>query len=232
MIYVRGNAAKQWILTELAKRQNENPKILDLGCGTAKVWQTFLETHQTFYVVGVDTDARAIAEGQRTYAAQSRIELSVHDAQRPLAEGAFDIVVALSAIEHVVDRPAFLQTVWRALKNGGVAYLNYDDGHFRSRNVKERLMVPISQVLALVGIEGSYMKHVDDVAFREQVKRVGFEIVELRKHNLSSLKGIMSRASDEAVTAWISFEDSLNRLMPIESLDKALWSSTLVVKKP
>ncbi len=228
MIYERGNAAKQWILEELDRRfASKQARILDLGCGDGSKWPTFLSAHPSIHVIGIDIDRAAIERGAK----HAQLELRVLDAQKPLQE-TFDAVIAFSAIEHVVDRVAFLKTVWSALAPGGVAYLNYDDGHFRSSDWKERLMVPVSQLLARVGIEGPYMKHVDDATFRRQAEAQGFRVVALRKHNLHPLKGFMRGASDEIIRAWVDFEEKLGTLYTPEQLDRVMWSSTLVLEKP
>ncbi|MBI4138640.1 class I SAM-dependent methyltransferase [Candidatus Uhrbacteria bacterium] len=232
MIYVRNNAAKQWILEELDHRFMDGAvRILDLGCGDAGEWAAFLPTHPETRVVGIDTDARVIARGRASFHAEPRIDLRVFDAQERLTE-TFDVVVAMSAIEHVVDRPAFLRTTWSALRSGGTAYLNYDVGHFRSRDVKERIMVPVSQMLAMVGIEGPYMKRVHDAAFRKQAETVGFRVLTTKKHNLAAMKKIMKGAEEPAILEWFAFERKLNDLFPPERLDPVMLSTTLVVQKP
>ena len=228
MIYERGNAAKQWILEELHCRfGSTQTRILDLGCGDGSKWPTFLSAHPSIHVVGIDTDRVAIERG----ATHAQLELRVLDAQKSMQE-TFDAAIAFSAIEHVVDRAAFLKTVWSSLASGGVAYLNYDDGHFRSSNWKERLMVPVSQLLAMIGVEGPYMKHVDDALFRRQAEAQGFRIVAFRKHNLHPLKGFMAGALDETIRAWVDFEEKLGSLYTPEQLDRIMWSSTLVLEKP
>jgi len=237
MIYSPGNAAKQWILADIEKRFSDQPiRILDLACGTAWIWEKFISAHPNVRITGIDTDAAAITRGKEMYKEFPRIELTAGDAQTttdsrpPTPE--FDIVVALSAIEHVVDREAFLKTVWDALKPGGKAYLNYDVGHFRSRNIKERLMVPISQLLAIVGIERFYMKRVDDSLFKGMAEKLGFRLVQVRKHNLPALKGFMKSASLEAVEAWYGLEERLGDLYTPEELDRIMWSTTVVLEKP
>src|SRR3990167_3211118 len=137
MIYERGNAAKQWMLGELERRfcargasasggGHVDVRVLDLACGNGHKWSSFVVSHPEWCVVGVDTDAVAVGRGRWEFQGVPQVDLRVLDAQRPVEEGTFDAVVAMSAIEHVVDRPAFLKTVWTALKPGGVAYLNYD----------------------------------------------------------------------------------------------------------
>lgn len=232
VIYERGNAAKQWIFLELAKLAGTRSlRILDLACGDARFWNYFLDTHPEVSVVGVDTDREAIKRGQSHHPHQ-RLDLRIFDAQHALREEAFDVVVALSAIEHVVHREAFLRTVWEALASGGTAYLNYDVGHFRSNNLKERLMVPVSQALAWIGIEGPYMKRVDDDRFLSQAKAQGFIIEGVRKHNLHPLKGFFRGASDETIQAWVEFEERLNALYSSDKLDEVMWSTTVILKKP
>ncbi len=232
MIYERGNAAKQWIFEELDRIYGDRAyRVLDLAGGSGRIWKTFLESHKNIRVTVIDTDERAIRQGQQMYQGNLCIEHRVADAQR-VVQDQFDVVVAMSAIEHVVDRPAFLRTVFNALSSGGNAYLNYDDGHFRTRDLRQRVMVPVSQLLAMVGIEGPYMKHVDDQTFRASAESLGFTIIDFRKHHLMPLKGFMRGASDEALREWFSFERHLNQLFTPEKLDEVMWSSTLVVQKP
>ena len=111
MIYERGNAAKQWIFEALDQRfGSTSVKILDLGSGSGRLWETYLATHPATRVIGIDTDAKAIEAGEKKYAQQPNISLQVLDAQKPFVESDFDAAVAFSAIEHVVDREAFGST--------------------------------------------------------------------------------------------------------------------------
>jgi hypothetical protein len=76
------------------------------------------------------------------------------------------------------------------------------------------------------------MKRVDDDLFAEQARKQGFVIQGTRKHNLHPLKGFMRGKSDEMIAAWVAFEDRLNELCPAKDLDRVMWSTTLIVKKP
>ena len=233
MIYSRGNAAKEWILQDLNRSIGNGPvRILDLACGRGWIWKSFLAEHVNVSVVGVDTDAEAIQRGNAENAGITRFELRTFDAQQSMNDSGFEFALALSALEHVVDHAAFLKTVWESLKPNGVAYLNYDAGHFRSRNIKERIMVPVSQLLAMIGYEEPYMKKVDDAEFQTLCTAQGFQILNTHKHNLHPLKGFMKGASDEAIAAWCEFEDKLNRMYSPDELDRVMWSTTVICKKP
>jgi SAM-dependent methyltransferase len=270
-IYERGNAAKQAILEALESRfaiptsqplspSAPQPRILDLACGDGSKWKSFALAHPHWTIIGVDTNARAIARGMKALGGIANVRLVVGDAQgshesrgepAPSApEGShesergvsthdsrltthdYDAVVALSAVEHVVDRAAFLKTVWEALKPGGIAFLNYDAGHFRSWNPKERIMVPVSQILAMFGVERFYMKRVKDRKFLELAKAQGFRHLRTTKHNLHPLKGFMRKASDEQLRTWFLFESSMNHLYAPDDLDRVMWSTTVVLEKP
>lgn len=231
-MYERGNAAKQFIFTRLEGHvKDKGCRILDVACGDGRLWSSFLDAHPATSVLGIDTNEQAIKRGKEQYT-RSQLELRLLDAQKPLKEKEFDVVVALSAVEHIVDRSGFLHTVWDALRSGGYAYLNYDVGHFRSRDIKERIMVPVSQLLALLGIEGPYMKKVDDKKIIAQAKEQGFIVEGVQKHNLYPLKGFFRGATDEALAAWMDFEEKLNGLYDAQTLDKIMWSTTLLLKKP
>ena len=110
-IYTRGNAAKQWIFEQLDARFGQQPfTVLDMGCGAMSTWPEFVASHPALSLRGIDTDVRAVEEGRKRFAGIATVSLDVMDAQRPIMVTDADVVVALSAIEHVVDRPAFLRT--------------------------------------------------------------------------------------------------------------------------
>lgn len=233
MFYSPGNTAKEWILRDIEQTLDDRSiRILDLACGSGWVWDRFLPAHSNVTVLGVDTDDQALEIGRKRYANLPAIALRHFDAQHPLEEQSFDVVVALSAMEHVVDHAAFIRTTWDALKPGGVAYLNYDAGHFRSHSIKERLMVPVSQLLAKFGMEKWYMKKVDDAAFRSIAVHQGFIVEAIRKHNIATLKGFMKKAPIEAIQEWISFEERVGAVLPPDKLDSLMLSTTFKLRKP
>ncbi len=233
-IYSRKNVAKQWILSEVERLAADAPlKICDLACGYGSCWPKFLIDHPEMLYVGIDLDATEIAKAKIAFTNCTNAQVKVGDAQTLKEnEGVFDIVTAFSALEHVVDLNAFVQTTMSLLKPGGKAFLNYDAGHFRSSNVKERMMVPVSQLLARVGIEGPYMKEVVDEELKQIVEQNGGKTRTLLKFNGMGMKSLAnSNASEEAIRAWHEFELRMNSLVAPKILDSIFWSTVLVVEK-
>ncbi|MBI5655045.1 class I SAM-dependent methyltransferase [Candidatus Uhrbacteria bacterium] len=234
-IYSGNNPAKQWMLGEIERlSQGRKIRVCDLGCGAGSVWPAFLKDHPEIEYVGLDTDAKEIDKAKRAFADCPNAKVMVADAQTfRQGEGTFDVVTAFSALEHVVDVARFMKTVMSMLKTGGRALLNHDAGHFRSHDIKERLMVPVSQLLAKVGIEGPYMKELKDADIRRFAEAAGGKVVSMRKHNAYCLKkhlrgGILT---DEVARTWHGFEDRMNELASPEKLDPVFWATIAVVDK-
>lgn len=233
------NPAKEWIFRELAKRADQGAfSVCDLACGNGSVWYAFLKRYPNVTCLGLDTDKKAIADAQKKFADLRSATFRVVDVQTMKADtAAYDVVTTLSSLEHVVRIDKFLDSVFALLKPGGIAYLNYDDGHFHSHNVKERLMVPVSQLLAKIGIEGPYMKEVDDKEVIRLITERGGKILQIRKHNVPNLKkftkgyakGLMG---EDVLEAWFAFENRLNELLPSEKLSSLLGATIIVMQKP
>lgn len=233
-LYSRNNPAKQWMLEEIERIATDRSlRVCDLGCGAGSVWPDFLRDHPHIAYVGLDTDAKEIERAKKNFTGCPNAAVLVADAQRFTEEsGRFDIVTAFSALEHVVDLDAFIATTLGLLRSGGTALLNYDAGHFRSHDLKERLMVPVSQMLAKIGFEGPYMKEVDDAKLAAIVSAKGGTVEKMMKHNFHPLKSLFKGANDETINDWFAFESRLNEHVPKDRLHQLMWSTTLVMKKP
>ena len=235
MITAPNSSAKEWIFRQLAERAAHGPvRVCDLACGSGSSWHDFLLRFPQVMYVGSDTDREAIEQARRAFADVPTATFSVADAQRAAQEkDSYDVVTAFSALEHVVHLEPFVQHALTILKPDGIAYLNYDNGHFHSHDPKERLMVPVSQLLARFGIEGPYMKEVDDEELCGFIRKQGGQVLQVRKHHFSTLKGFMKkyRTREEVLNAWFAFEDRLNELVSAHELARTCGATTVVVKR-
>lgn len=233
-IYSRGNTAKQWMLEQISNSSNSGTfRVCDFGCGYGSVWPEFLKDHQNISYLGLDTDKKEIERARRAMINLPNAEVKVADGQAfGEGEGTFDAVTAFSALEHIVNLEAFMRTVFGLLKKDGRAYLNYDAGHFRSNNPKERIMVPVSQFLAKVGFQGPYMKEVKDRELQGIIERAGGKVVRFWKFNLAGMKNLVrANVTDDTVRAWYDFELRMNELNAPDALDRSFWSTVAIIEK-
>lgn len=109
--------ARREILADLIRRRiplPENPRILEIGCGTGHNL-VMLKRFGRVDAVEIDAAARAIAS--------RRLGHAVMDAPLPaltgIEEGAYDLVAILDVLEHVDEDRAALESIARRLKPGG-----------------------------------------------------------------------------------------------------------------
>lgn len=231
ILYSPNNMAKQWIFETLDQYYPESFRVLDLACGDTAPWTRYLQTHPHCSYQGFDYNKTSLKKAQKLLESLPHAKADYGDAQRLAQLEPVDVVTAFSALEHVVNLESFCKTAHQALKHGGIAFLNYDIGHFRSSNLKERAMIPVSQLLARLGIEGPYMKEVQDMQLLDLVKKLGFEVREIRKHNIASLKGEMKQKPDAVLQEWYQFETRLNQLLSPKDLHSMMLSTTLLLAK-
>jgi len=102
-----------------ARRPLTGLRVLDIGCGGGLLSEPMTRLGAT--VVGVDADAAGIAAA-RAHAEATGLSIDYrHAAIEDLAAAGerFNAVVASEVIEHVADRPAFLDAIGTLLRPGG-----------------------------------------------------------------------------------------------------------------
>jgi 2-polyprenyl-3-methyl-5-hydroxy-6-metoxy-1,4-benzoquinol methylase len=105
------------ILREMGSRV-----VLDLGCGNGSF--TALLQHRNFLVVGCDASESGIALARQ---AHPTVDFFVHDISNPLPasfEGAYDAVVSLEVVEHLMQPRNLVRRAYSALRRGGVLIMS------------------------------------------------------------------------------------------------------------
>jgi SAM-dependent methyltransferase len=98
--------------------------LLELGMGSG--WLVVLAAQRGLRAAGVEHNPElAELTRERARAAGVSVDVKVGGIEsQPVEEGAYDIVVANSVLEHVPDYRAAIETAYRALRPGGVFYFN------------------------------------------------------------------------------------------------------------
>ncbi|MGO8837764.1 MAG: class I SAM-dependent methyltransferase [Limisphaerales bacterium] len=106
------NTREQPFHCDLVERVFPGASVVEIGCGTAHLCPHVLARGGTY--TGLDYSESLLEENRRRQPTARFLRLGT-----PLTE-TFDIVASLYTIEHVPDPPAYLETLWRYCRPGGL----------------------------------------------------------------------------------------------------------------
>ena len=108
-------AALAWAI-ETVESAGARPRVLDLGCGDGRI--AGLLAARGAEVTGVDPSETAL-ERARAAHPDLAFMLPANDGTIPLADGSFDVALAVNVLEHVADTQRLMSEVRRVLAPGG-----------------------------------------------------------------------------------------------------------------
>jgi ubiquinone/menaquinone biosynthesis C-methylase UbiE len=97
--------------------------VLDVGCGTGSAAMAMIERFHVHTVTGVDVSAQMLAQMRTKLDAHPDVQADLHVADvlaMPVADAAYDCVLAGMALHWFRDRAAAIGAMGRALAPGGV----------------------------------------------------------------------------------------------------------------
>jgi len=112
-----------WIFSQIAKTPNS--RVLELGCGTGRLWQKNLERIPTGWDITLSDFSPGMLKATQNNLSQSErhFAFQVIDAQSiPFEDASFDILIANLMLYHVPDRSRAFAEIRRVLKPRGVFY--------------------------------------------------------------------------------------------------------------
>jgi trans-aconitate methyltransferase len=209
-----GNTAKLYclqLIDRAAAKTNGTFRVVDLGCGTGSNFVELLRRRPNVAYVGVEPSQRAAAEARRLLPAAEIVNAPAYDVRVEPAHA----VVSFSVLEHVVDRPRYVEALSANLRGDGRVYLNYDSGHFVTADLAERAKALASRILARLGSESRYRARVLEEEFAQLVAGAGLQVVEAKSLN-TDVKRLFASVPPESRTKfmdrWLAFELELNEL--------------------
>ncbi len=228
-----GNSAKDYCLQRAGERAASNPQlvVVDLGCGDGRNVEPLLRAHASIRYVGIDPSARAVDDARRRLAPYDA-HLTVGRAYDVELAPA-DVVLSFSVLEHVYDRAPYVRSIARNLKPDGVAFVNYDSGHFSVG--AERWKGPLRQALARLGRDARFQAPVREDEFRRLVADADLRVEEERFFNthLKELHRLVpENARAEFARRWLELELWLNeRIEYRDELAPLLRTRNVVLKR-
>ncbi len=126
-LHTRFSTAKmnwyRWLFDHL--NLSEGVRVLELGCGPAKLWRENLERIPQGWDVTLTDASPGMIEEAKAYLedAPRAFSYEIVDVQEiPFADASFDAVVAIHMLYHVPDQPRALTEIRRVLRPGGRFY--------------------------------------------------------------------------------------------------------------
>lgn len=161
---VQADIIFEWLRSGLSNV--ENPRILDVGCGTAWLESRLAPLGQ---VLGTDLADEVLDRVAPSFANRPNVRFIAGDfLTMDLSNDApFDAVVSVETMAHFEDQPGFLHRIAELLKPGGLVAIAAQNRPMMERNIKH------------LPNHGWYRKWVD----REELGRlmaVAFDVMELR----------------------------------------------------
>lgn len=97
-------------------------RVLDVGCGTGRIWQN-RALPEDVHILLADFSPLMVEKSSQLLGHRPGFSFQQMDIQAlPLADDAFDIVIANHMLYHVPDLMKGLSEVWRVLKPGGAFF--------------------------------------------------------------------------------------------------------------
>lgn len=190
---------------------NEKEVILDLGMGPGR-WSRLFTELKFRKVVGLDIDKRMVHLAKN--GVNKKNFMTVHSDMQdlPFKQREFDKVFTYRAIKYVNDISVSLSEIYRVLKNGGSAFIEFSNNSvlirfldflFRKFNVKERSKL------------GRYIKNssfysVKDI--KKEVKRAKLKVVEIRPSFILPATPLPF-LSKIYPPVWISLDKALSKIL-------------------
>ena len=113
----------------------KDDSVTDLGGGKGNRWVSMLSKFPNLNLTFFEPDKTELEIAKTKIKGNNIIFLSD---TKNIKNKSQDIVYSFAVLEHVWDKKTFFNEIARILKKNGVAYISYDNGHFRNYLYRNR----------------------------------------------------------------------------------------------
>lgn len=154
---------------------NENAKILDLGCGTGLELNEYFRRNPNAEVTGIDLAEGMLQELQKKFMDKKLILKNASYFDVPFGHDTYDAVVSVESLHHFTmeQKIPLYRKIWDALHDGG--YFVLTDYMVESEDNEQMNFEKLEQLKKDAGINDSEFYHYDTPLTREHEKQALLE---------------------------------------------------------
>jgi ubiquinone/menaquinone biosynthesis C-methylase UbiE len=168
--------------------------VADLGGGKGDRWVTVLSKFPNLNLIFFEPDKSELRIAKTKINGKNVL---FFDSTKDIKNESQDIVYSFAVLEHVWDKQMFFNEIARILKKDGVAYISYDDGHFRNYLYRDKsysfqcrnfLKTKLHKLWQLTGSYSKYQYPVNAADLLTIVNSVGLSIIDDYYSNIDNFK--------------------------------------------
>lgn len=160
------------LLSEVqAQLRKEKLSVLDLGCGNGSLSHEIAQRGHS--VTGVDNSATGIQIAQRNFPDCRFLQASVYDLPYAILENAFDIVISVDVIEHLVYPRELLRAAKRCLRPDNGRLILTTPYHGYLKNLVLALTGKLDPHFTVLW-DGGHIKFFSKNTLEKMIKQEGF----------------------------------------------------------
>ncbi|CAN5194421.1 hypothetical protein BH09DEP1_BH09DEP1_0800 [soil metagenome] len=119
--------------------------VVDIGCGSGLITAVIADKLPKARVVGIDVNGDMIRAARKNHGSKENLSFFEQDAQKVVFNNEFDAAVSFLTLHWVANKPAFLVSLFKALRPGGHFYLTVGTKNSAIEELKKKFFGALFQ---------------------------------------------------------------------------------------
>ena len=172
----------------------DTDSVTDLGGGKGDRWVSVLSKYPNLNLTFSEPDKSELEIAKTKIKGKNVL---FFDSTKDIINESQDIVYSFAVLEHVWDKQMFFKEIARILKKDGIAYISYDDGHFRNYLYRDKsysfqcrnfLKTKLHKLWQLLGWYSKYQYPVNPADLLNIVNSVKLSIIDEYYSSIDNFK--------------------------------------------